>query len=465
MSDHQHTPRPRRTDLRGTARARPEPSPRREALLGLWALVATLTLLVVLWLPSRVAIPEDLLAPADLPEPPPEQLVLEPVAFDDLPGWTEDPVEDALPALRRSCLRMRFLGPAREIRPIEQGGTVADWLPFCDVVLEIEEGAAAASTLRSALQEHLAAFAVRNNARDEGLFTGYYEPTLQGSRRRTTRYRYPLYLRPRDIVSVDLGRFREEFDGRRVAGRLVGNELRPYHDRAAIDDGALSRKGLELVWVDDAVDSFFLHIQGSGRVELTGGGVMRVGYAGQNGHPYYAIGRELVVRDGVDPKDVSMQSIRAWLADNPEQADEVMQLNPSYVFFRELRGDGPLGSQGVPLEPGRSLAVDRSYHPMGAPVWLDATAPDADDAEAQEGMSLQRLMVAQDTGGAIRGPVRGDVFWGGGERGAEIAGRMKNEGRMWIMLPKPIAERVVARFSGEAATPGDGESSQAASGG
>ena len=429
--------------VRGAAQARnAEPARRREGLLWVWALVATASLLVMLWLPPRLALPGDLFVPLARPEPPPDRLVLEPVSYDALPGWADDDVAAALPALRRSCLRMRFLDPDQEVRPVEQGGTIADWMPFCVDLLEAKDGAA----LRAVLQEHLVPFAVRNNRREEGLFTGYYEPTLQGSRRRTARYRYPLYLRPRDIVSVDLGKFREEFDGRRVAGRLVGDELRPYHDRAAIDDGALARKGLELVWVDDAVDSFFLHIQGSGRVELAGGEVMRVGYAGQNGHPYYAIGRELVIRDGVDPKDVSMQSIRAWLADHPEQADEVMQLNPSYVFFREVRGDGPLGSQGVPLEPGRSLAVDRGYHPMGAPVWLDATAPDADDAEAQEGMSLQRLMVAQDTGGAIRGPVRGDVFWGGGERGAEIAGRMKNRGRMWVMLPKSIAERIVAQL-------------------
>ena len=445
MNDDASRPSGPSPEIRGTARLRDRSSGRREALLWIWATVATIAMLVLLWLPSRVAIPPDLLSPVDLPEPPPDRLVLEPVSYDALPGWDDDEVEAALPALQRSCLRMRFLDPEREVRPVEQGGTIADWMPFCGELLEVESGENAGPSLRATLQAHLVPFAVRNNRKDEGLFTGYYEPTLQGSRRRTERYRYPLYLRPRDIIQVDLGRFREEFDGRRVAGRLVGDELRPYHDRAAIDDGALARKGLELVWVDDAVDSFFLHIQGSGRVELEGGGVMRVGYAGQNGHPYYAIGRELVVRDGVDPKDVSMQSIRAWLAENPEQADEVMQLNPSYVFFRELRGDGPLGSQGVPLEPGRSLAVDRSYHPMGAPVWLDATAPDAEDAEAQEGMALQQLMVAQDTGGAIRGPVRGDVFWGGGERGAEIAGRMKNRGRMWIMLPRTVAERVVAR--------------------
>lgn len=419
--------------------------PRREALLWTWAVLATATLLLVLWLPGFVGLPPGLLAPVDIPEPPPDRLVLEPVAYDDLPGWSDDDVSAALPALRRSCLRMRFLDPEREVRPVEQGGTVEDWLPFCRDLLEIPDGPTADADLRAALSEHLVPFAARNNAVSTGLFTGYYEPTLQGSRRRTARYRYPLYLRPRDILSVDLGKFRDDLAGRRVAGRLAGNEVLPYFDREEIDAGALARKGLELVWVDDPVDSFFLHIQGSGRVELEDGGVMRVGYAGQNGHPYYAIGRELVIRDGVEPKDVSMQSIRAWLADNPEQADEVMQLNPSYVFFRELRGEGPLGSQGVPLEPGRSLAVDRSYHPMGAPVWLDATAPDADDAAAQEGLSLQRLMVAQDTGGAIRGPVRGDVFWGGGERGAEIAGRMKNRGRLWVMLPKAIAERIAAR--------------------
>ncbi len=419
-------------------------SPRR-ALLWAWALVATVSLLALWLLPRWTAIPEGLLE-TDLvmPQAPPDRLVLVRSTFEQLPGFAQDSLVDALPALRRSCARFRFLGSERTLRPSDRGGSVADWLPLCDPLLAVSEhgGADRSEQIREILREHAVPLQVLNNTREEGLFTGYYEPTLQGSRRRSDRFKYPLYRHPGDIIGVDLGAFHEDLAGRRVSGRLQGKSLEPYFDRAAIETGALSRRGLELVWVDDAVDSFFLHIQGSGRVELAGGGIARVGYAGQNGHPYYAIGRELVVRDGVDPKDVSMQSIRAWLDEHPDVADEVMNTNASYVFFRELRGEGPLGSQSVPLEPGRSLAVDRRHHPLGAPIWLDVAAPTADPAEGDQ--TLRRLVVAQDTGGAIRGPVRGDVFWGGGADAAEIAGRMKHSGRMWVLYPTELAERILA---------------------
>ncbi|HEX6977888.1 MAG TPA: MltA domain-containing protein, partial [Alphaproteobacteria bacterium] len=205
-----------------------------------------------------------------------------------------------------------------------------------------------------------------------------------------------------------------------------------------IDEGALEGRNLELVWVADPIDAFFLHIQGSGRVRLADGSTIRVGYAAQNGHPYLAIGRPLIDRGAIPKDKVSMQSIRAWLAANPDEAERIMWLNASYVFFRELEGEGPLGAQGVPLTPGRSLAVDRRHIPLGAPIWLDTTLP-------TEGTPpFRRLMVAQDTGGAIRGPLRGDVFWGHGSDAAERAGRMRSTGRMWILLPRADAGPVAA---------------------
>jgi membrane-bound lytic murein transglycosylase A len=171
-------------------------------------------------------------------------------------------------------------------------------------------------------------------------------------------------------------------------------------------------------------------------VELTGGGFLRVGYAGQNGHPYYAIGKELVERGALTRQEVSMQSIRRWLVENPDEGREIMALNPSYIFFRRLSGNGPKGSLGVELTPGRSLAVDRKFLPLGAPVWLEAEAPSMLPDAAD--VPLSRLLVAQDTGGAIKGPVRGDVFWGPGEAGEEVAGRMKHGGRLWLLLPREV---------------------------
>jgi len=251
-------------------------------------------------------------------------------------------------------------------------------------------------------------FEVLSNDRAEGLFTGYYEPELRGSRQCRAPYTVPLYRLPPELAVRDKP---------------------PFPDRAAIDSGALNGRGLELVCVDDAVDAFFLHIQGSGRVSLAEGGVLRLNVAGQNGHPYVAIGREML-KDGLLAEGkVSMQTIRAWLAANPQAAPGIMARNPSYVFFREVAlapEDGPLGAEGVPLAPARSLAVDRRFLAYGVPLWLDVDSPIG---------RLQRLVMAQDTGGAIRGPVRGDLFWGWGSAAGDIAGRMAHRGRYWLLLP------------------------------
>jgi membrane-bound lytic murein transglycosylase A len=228
---------------------------------------------------------------------------------------------------------------------------------------------------------------------------------------------------------VDLGRFRPAWHGERIAGRVVSGNLVPYPSRAEIERGALDADRLALFWVDDPVDAFFLQVQGSGRVALPNGTQIRLGYDGQNGQPYVAIGKKLVERGALTVDQVSLQSIRAWIKAHPDQADTLMDENPSYVFFRELAGDGPLGSEGVVLTAGRSLAVDRNFIPLGAPVYLatdDSTSP------------LQRLMVAQDTGGAINGPVRGDVFWGFGADAETRAGNMRAQGKYYLLLPKDV---------------------------
>ncbi len=379
------------------------------------------------------------------PVPPPPVVdlrVLEPAAFSELPGWSEDDVTAALPPFLASCRRMARRGGKAAVKPQEIGGTVDDWRGACTAAEAVT--GSSETIIRTFFEASFDLFAVSNHGQPRGLFTGYYEPTLHGSRIRQAPYLFPLYRRPKDIVQVDLGSFREDLRGRRIAGRLRGNRLEPYPDRNAIDGGAVAGRGLELLWVDDPVDAFFLHIQGSGRVELAQGGFERVGYAGQNGHPYVAIGRELVARGAMELSEVSMQSLRSWLEAHPEEGREVMAANPSYVFFRHLEGSGPVGSQGVVLTPGRSLAVDRTFLPLGAPLWLDATMPTlATGAEGQElgDEPLRRLFIAQDTGGAIRGPVRGDIFWGPGEAAAQRAGRMKHPGRMWILLPKGLVRK------------------------
>jgi membrane-bound lytic murein transglycosylase A len=352
-----------------------------------------------------------LLASCAPKEPEPDRLVVHPARFADLPGWTADRQAEALPPFLRSCSRLE---------------KQADWAEACAAARAVPAGDDAAA--RTFFETALTPVAVTNHGEAEGLFTGYYEPELTGCRARGDGCSVPVYRRPPELVSVELGRFRESLKGERIAGKVENGALVPYASRKDIVAGALANRGLELAWAADPVELFFLQIQGSGRLRLADGSIIRLGFDGQNGHPYVPIGRVLLDRGALE-RPVTMQSIKAWLRGAPEAAPGVLSENPSYIFFRELAGEGPIGSQGVALTPGRSLAVDRNFLPLGAPVWLQA-----DD--------LRRLMVAQDTGGAIRGPVRGDVFWGPGREAEEKAGAMQARGKIWLLVPPAVAARL-----------------------
>lgn len=352
-------------------------------------------------------------------------LSLRAVSFSDLPGWNNDDLQGSIEALARSCVKLKaqdqqkvFGDPAWNIK-------TGDWAAAC---ARIDSGAASADP-RAFFERYFTPYEATSGDYREGLFTGYYEAALRGSRVKSARYSTPLLARPDDLVMVELGDFRESLKGQRIAGRVIKGALKPYESRAEIEAGKLSA-AVPLVYVDDPVEAFFLHIQGSGRVMLEDGSEMRVGYAGQNGHVYYAIGRELVKRGHLSADQVSMQSIRAWLAAHPDQATEFMNLNPSYVFFEELKGDGPLGAQNVALTPTRSMAVDRTKIPYSTPLWLSIKEPVTGQGD------LQRLVIAQDTGGAIKGPIRGDYYWGYGAEAAHNAGLMKSAGRYWLLLPR-----------------------------
>ncbi len=373
-------------------------------------------------------------------EPLKEKLVLEATDFSDLPGWEKDQLGSFLPAFHRSCLKIAKLPDSRSLGANKLAGTAIDWKPICEeaMVLAVDD-----QVIKSFLESNFTPFQVSNNDEKDGLFTGYYEASLNGSLVKSEKYTTPLYLRPDELVMVHLGRFRESLKGQRVAGLIKNGELFPYHDRTAIEKGALENRDLEIVWVDSAVDAFFLHIQGSGRIALEGGDAMRVGYAAQNGHPYFAIGKTLIEEGHVPREKMSMQAIRSWLDENPDRADEVMNKNASYIFFRELKTTGPIGAQGVELTPSRSLAVDRKWMPLGVPIWLDTELEGMGTAE--EGVPFQKLLMAQDTGGAIRGPVRGDVFWGNGEQAYERAGSMKSTGAYWILLPNSVAAKHLSK--------------------
>ena len=365
-------------------------------------------------------------------EAPTKALHLRPATFSDLVGWENGGQAGALIALRGSCARLAKKSGDRPIGPGGIAGTFADWKSAC---ADAEKTSPGDATARSYFEIHFQPFFAVAGEGAEGLFTGYFEPELRGSRYRSASYTVPVYRRPPELVLVDLGQFRDSLKGERIAGRVVSGRLRPFADRAAIDKGALANRQLEVAWVNDPIALFFMHIQGSGRIALDDGSVLRIGYDGHNGHNYVAIGRALVAEGALSREDVSLQSIRAWLSANPDRAAEVMSINPSYIFFREIQGPGPVGAMGVTLTPGHSIAIDRRFVPLGAPVWLDAEAP------LDPTQRLRRLMVAQDTGGAIRGPIRGDVFWGRGKEAEERAGKMKSVGRYWLLLPKRVAER------------------------
>ena len=311
-------------------------------------------------------------------------------------------------------------------------GQAHHWQSVCRMAAQLGRNVST-STARKFFENWFLAYQVTDRGNPDGLITGYFEPLLHGSLKKTPRYSVPLYKKPGDLVTVKLGEFDAALKGQQITGRLRGDMLVPYAERAEIERGVLSGKGLELIWVDDPLDAFFMQIQGSGLVRLPSGKILRVGYAGKNGQPYFAIGRDLVARGALTKENVSLQTIRTWLEANPTEARSVMNKNRSYVFFRAIKGAGPIGAQGVPLTAGHSLAVDRRYIPLGAPLWLDTTDP------LVPGAPLRRLVIAQDTGGAIKGVVRGDYFWGAGNRARNGAGKMKQIGRLYILLPRRSA--------------------------
>ena len=341
-----------------------------------------------------------------------------PASYADLPGWDQDDLRAAWPAFLSSC-------GVLVKRP--------DWKEACTIARAVN------GSDEQAIRTYFEAFMVPNqviapDGATDGLITGYYEPLLHGARSKGGPYQTPLYKVPDDLITVDLASVYPELKGMRLRGRLVGKKIVPYSTRAEIEQANLP--GKELLWVDDPVEAFFLQVQGSGRVQLDDAHeTVRVAYADQNGYPYKSIGRYLVDKGELTVQQASAQGIKAWIADHPAREQELFNANPSYVFFKEERlpdpSVGPKGALGVPLTPQRSVAVDASQLPLGVPVFLSTTLPGG-------GAPLQRLVMAQDTGGAIRGAIRVDFFFGFGREAADNAGLMKQRGSVWVLLPKQV---------------------------
>lgn len=363
--------------------------------------------------------------PAPLPSD--SALMLKQMKFVDVPGWAGADHSLILPAFLKSCEVLSKRGLDADMGPDQRMGKVSDWVDICADAKKIRPGNKV--EVNFFFQSRFVPYLASNNQNPTGLFTGYYEPELEGRWGPEGAFETPIYSRPNDLISANLGEYRDEFKGKQIAGRVLKNKLIPYNTRAEINNGAIKGRGLEILWVNDPVTLFFLHVQGSGRIRMADGSTVRVGYAGRNGRPYTSIGKELVKMGIMPLKDVTAPAIMDWLRANPEAGRQVMNKNESFVFFRVVDGDGPLGAQGVPLTPGRSMAVDRKFIPYGIPIWLNTTDP----LDAK--LPLRRLLVAQDTGSAIKGPVRGDVFWGFGAEAAQRAGVMKSRGQYYLILP------------------------------
>ena len=366
------------------------------------------------------------------PAPAVPRATFTPTTWDAMPGWSRDPVEAAWPAFLVGCRALLA-------RAAGQTSAQAIWSPPCLAAPAVDSRDARA--VRAFFENYFRPYAVADadTKIDTGLVTGYYEPLLAGSRTRTASFSVPLYAPPDDLLTVDLGALFPELKGKRVRGRVEDRKVVPYWSRADIERGAAPLFGKALIYVEDPVEAFFLEIQGSGRIALADGSVVRLNYADQNGHPYKSIGRVLIDRGDLTLEHASMPGIAAWARAHPERLRALLDENPSYVFFREVPApaagsldaaiDGPIGALGVPLLAQRTIAIDRRVMPLGAPVFLATTRP-------LSSAPLERLVMAQDTGGAIRGAVRADYFWGFGLEAGREAGRMRQQGRMWLLWPR-----------------------------
>ncbi len=307
------------------------------------------------------------------------------------------------------------------------------WKKVCDLADDIKEPSD--ENIKNYFKKYFNLYSATNmDGSDTGTITGYYQPILKGSKVKTSHYKVPLYTTPKDLITVDLSDVYPELKSKRLRGKLAGNKLIPYLSRAEIDGQGSPLAGNEIVWVEDPVEAFFLEIQGSGIIQFDNGEAMQIGYADQNGYPFKAIGSTLVQKKEITMAEASMEGIKNWARKNITKLREFLNMNASYVFFRKLPNDlpGPIGALGVSIEAERSVAIGPKFIHLGAHVFLSTTQPNTSEP-------LERLMVAQDTGGAIRGGVRADFYWGSGDEAGRKAGSMKQQGKIWTLLPRDYA--------------------------
>lgn len=351
-----------------------------------------------------------------------EEIELERSSFSDLSDWKQDNISTAINALKKSCQKIKdntneYIDMLSAIKI-----PTADYLKICRNLTNVRP-----IKYKEFIENNFTPYLVKYNGESEGKFTSYYEAELHAAYHKTERYKYPIYGRPFDLIELNLQDFDKTLPNKRLVGRIKGNKFIPYYSRAEIHDKPLNAP--VILWGDNEVDIYVMQIQGSAVAQMEDGSKIRIGYADNNGRQFKGIGSILLEEKLIKPGQASMGKIKKWLKENPEKAVAPMNKNERYVFHRLINSEGPIGAQGVSLTAGRSLAVDRKYIPLGALLWLETNGPDKEE--------IHKLVIAQDIGGAIKGGVRGDYFWGsGGDDVLEKAGKMHAKGKYYILLPK-----------------------------
>ncbi|KTC65854.1 Membrane-bound lytic murein transglycosylase (plasmid) [Legionella adelaidensis] len=368
---------------------------------------------------------------------PSNKITLRPIAFKHLNGWQQADFFASFKAFKISCSAFLRQSPEKSVGSQFIDLKVKDWIPACQAAFSVNGNNT--QEIQAFFEKWFVPVAFHDNKPIKGLFTGYYLPLLKGSLKKTKEYPTPIYRAPKNLISVDLGQFDPSLKHhRKIKGRVKGSSLVPYFTRKEIKAGAIDKHAEVVAWINNDVDRQFLEIEGSGLLQLEDGSQVYIGYEDQNGAPYTSIAKVLIDMGVMTRENASMQRIRTYLKKHPEKVESILNQNKSFVFFKILEQQGALGTQGVVLTPGYSLAVDRKWVPIGAPVWLTTTRP---GQNFKQQVPFNRLMIAQDTGGAIKGAVRGDVYWGGGASAANIAGHMKNPGYYWLLLPRHKANQ------------------------
>ncbi|PJD93754.1 MAG: hypothetical protein CK424_01600 [Legionella sp.] len=375
--------------------------------------------------------------PTKEPQSKAQNMTLKAIDFAELPHWNSSSLIHSLKTFQISCRCFLKQNPERPVGNQWFALQAKDWFPACKAALSIDPKNAQQAQHFFENWFQPAEFYQNNTL--TGLFTGYYVPEIEASLHKTTEYNVPIYGTPTNLVKIDLNTFDPTLPTRQLWGRLEHNRMVPFYSREEIDQGAIQHVAPIIAYIRSPIDRLFIEVQGSALLSLQDGTKLNLGYSGKNGLPYTAIGRVLMDRGILNYDTLSKQNIEAYLNAHPEETNDILHKNRSFVFFKPLAENGAFGSQGVPLTPGYSLAVDLNWVPIGMPIWLNTTFPDPQQTTHH---SLNRLMIAQDTGGAIKGTVRGDVFWGNGEDAAAIAGKMKNTGRYWLLIPKAAFKQI-----------------------